>query len=87
VYETAQTSITLLIPREPPAMTIFRLAIAEARHLVRQRDTIEHLATELLGSHANFQRLPQVPGIGPINALTILAEVGDLRRVRHYRSF
>jgi hypothetical protein len=27
-------------------MTIFRLAVAEARHLIRQRDTIEHLATE-----------------------------------------
>jgi transposase len=28
-----------------------------------------------------------VPGIGPANALTILAEAGDLRRFRHRRQF
>ena len=28
-----------------------------------------------------------VPGIGPINALTILAEAGDLRRFGHHRQF
>ena len=28
-----------------------------------------------------------IPGIGPINALTILAETGDLRRFRHHRQF
>jgi transposase len=28
-----------------------------------------------------------IPGIGPINALTILAEAGDLRRFAHHRQF
>jgi transposase len=28
-----------------------------------------------------------VPGVGPITALTILAEAGDLRRFGHYRQF
>src|SRR3546814_2921275 len=28
-----------------------------------------------------------IPGIGPINALTILAEAGDLRRFGHHRQF
>lgn len=31
--------------------------------------------------------LKQIPGIGPIHALTILAEAGDLRRFRHHRQF
>ena len=31
--------------------------------------------------------LRQIPGIGPINALTILAEAGDLRRFGHHRQF
>ena len=31
--------------------------------------------------------LQSVPGIGPINALTILAEGGDLRRFNHHRQF
>jgi transposase len=30
--------------------------------------------------------LTTIPGIGPINAMTILAEAGDLRRFRHHRS-
>jgi hypothetical protein len=41
----------------------------------------------LLGAHADYRRLQQVPGIGPINALTILAEAGDLRRFGHHRQF
>ena len=32
-------------------------------------------------------RLRCGPGIGPIVALTVLAEAGDLRRFSHYRKF
>jgi transposase len=35
----------------------------------------------------DYNRLRQVPGIGPINAMTILAEAGDLRRFGHHRQF
>ena len=35
----------------------------------------------------DYQRLTSVPGNGPINALTILAEAGDLRRFGHHRQF
>lgn len=31
--------------------------------------------------------LRRIPGIGPINALTILAEASDLRRFRHHHQF
>jgi transposase len=87
IYDTAQSSIALPIPADAPAIAMFRLVIAEARHLIQQRDTIERLAIGLLGEHADFQRLQQVPGIGPINALSILAEAGDLRRFGHHRQF
>ena len=33
----------------------------------------------------DYQLLTSIPGIGPINALTILAEAGDLRRFGHHR--
>jgi hypothetical protein len=87
IYDTAQSSIALPIPADAPAIAMFRLVIAEARHLIQQRDTIEQMATKLLSKHADFRRLQQVPGIGPINALSILAEAGDLRRFGHHRQF
>ncbi len=87
IYEAAQHSMALPIPPDAPAVAMFRLVLAEARHLIQQRNTIEQLAGELLGGQADFQRLQQLPGIGPINALAILAEAGDLRRFGHHRQF
>ena len=87
IYETAQSSVGLPVPLEAPAIAMFRMVIAEARSLVRQRDEIEHMAHDLLQDHPDYRRLRQIPGIGPINALTILAEAGDLRRFRHHRQF
>ena len=42
---------------------------------------------ELLRESKDYQRLKRIPGIGPINAMTILAEAGDLRRFGHHRQF
>jgi len=53
----------------------------------RQRDQIEARAVELLSGLPDYQLLTTIPGIGPINAMTILAEAGDLRRFRHHRQF
>jgi transposase len=55
--------------------------------LIRQRDQIEAQADALLAGGTDYEALRQVPGIGPINALTILAEAGDLRRFGHHRQF
>lgn len=66
---------------------MFRLVIAEARSLIRQRDEIEAMADQLLAGSQDHARLRQTPGIGPINALAILAEAGDLRRFGHHRQF
>jgi hypothetical protein len=41
----------------------------------------------LLSDLPDYQLLTTIPGIGPINAMTILAEAGDLRRFRHHRQF
>jgi len=87
IYETARTSIALPIPTGAPAIAMFRLVIAEARSLIRQRDAIEAMADELLAGAADYQRLRQIPGVGPITAMTILAEAGDLRRFGHHRQF
>lgn len=87
IYETASASIALPISVDTPAIDMFRMVLAEARGLIRQRMEIEHHAEQLLGEHPDYVRLRQIPGIGPINALTILAEAGDIRRFRHHRQF
>jgi len=63
------------------------MVLAEGRSLMRQRSEIEARAVALLGDHPDYRLLTSVPGIGPINALTILAEAGYLRRFRHHRQF
>jgi len=87
IYETARASIGLPIPAEGPAVAMFRMVIAQARDLIRQRDEIEARADALLCANPDYCRLRKVPGIGPIVALTILAEAGDLRRFGHHRQF
>ena len=87
IYETARTSIGLPLPLDAAAITMFRMVIAEARSLIRQRDNIEAMADNLLKDHPDYQALRSIPGIGPIVALTIMAEAGDLRRFHHCRQF
>ena len=87
IYETARTSIGLPLPLDAPAIHMFRMVIAEARSLIRQRNEIEAQADDLLRHSQDYQLLRQIPGIGPINALTIIAEAGDLRRFHHHRQF
>jgi transposase len=50
------------------------MVIAEARSLIHQRNEIERMADDLLIDSADYQALRRIPGIGPIIALTILAE-------------
>jgi transposase len=87
IYETARSSIGLPVALDGPAIGMFRMVIAEGRSLIRQRHEIEAKAHAALANNADYQRLRQLPGIGPIHAMTILAEAGDLRRFRHHRQF
>lgn len=87
IYETAKTSIGLPVAADSPAVAMYRLLIAHIRQLIQQRDQIERQAHALLAEHPDYQRLRQLPGVGPIIALSVLAEAGDLRRFRHQRQF
>lgn len=87
VYELAGRSLALPVPAESPAVTTFRLRLQSFLDLSTQRTTLERWAQELLGAHPDYQRLQTIPGIGPVFALTILAEAGDLRRFHHHRQF
>ena len=87
IYETARESVALPVPIDSAAIAMFRLVIMQMRQLIQHRDAIEAETLQRVGEHEDFQRLRQIPGIGPIHALTILAEAGDLRRFDHYRQF
>ena len=87
IYETACASVALPVDEDSVAIAMFRMVIAQARSLIRQRDEIERTAHALLSENRDYQLLRMIPGIGPINALTILAEAGDLRRFAHHRQF
>lgn len=87
IYETSKASAGLPVAADSDAIQMFRMMLAEGRSLIRQRNAIEGRAIELLGDRADYQLLRTIPGIGPINALTILAETGDLRRFHHHRQF
>jgi len=87
IDETAKTPVGLPVSPDSDAVGMFRLVLGEGRGLIAQRNQIERRAVELLKDLPDYQLLTFVPGIGPINALSILAEAGDLRRLNHHRQF
>lgn len=86
-YETAKTSIGVPISEESTSITMFRCVLGEYLHACKIRKMLENEAEQRLGENEDFNRLQTLPGVGPILALTIMAESGDLRRFRHYRQY
>lgn len=87
IYETAKTSVGLPVAPDFDAVNMFRLVLGEGRSLIAQRNQIKDRAVAMLKELPDYLLLTSIPGIGPFNALTILAEAGDLRRFRHHRQF
>lgn len=86
VYARAQHSVALPIALESPAIAAFRMRLAFLDHRA-QRAALEAQADALLGTNSDDHQRQTIPGIGPVFALTILAEAGDIRRVAHHRPF
>ena len=82
IYRTAQSSVGLPIAADSEAVAMFRLVLQEMLTLCQLRDQIEERANGYLQNNPDYRRLRQIPGIGPIGTLTILAEAGDLRRLQ-----
>jgi transposase len=87
VYEVAGRSAALPVALDSPAVATFRLRLQHFLDLTAQRMQIERWADDLLGTHPDYRLLQSLPGVGPVFALTILAEAGDLRRFAHHRQF
>lgn len=86
-YETAKRSVGIPVLPGSIAMAMFRLVLEEYIHLAKLRRSLEKNIHQHLEHHIDYKRLRSVPGIGPIVALTVLAEAGDLRRFSHHRKF
>jgi transposase len=86
-YETAGLSVALPVQPDSAAISMFRVVLEEYQQLCHRRKTLEADIVARLAGQPDFERLQTVPGIGPILALLILAEAGDLRRFGHVRQF
>ena len=86
-YQTARNSIGLPVAEDSEAIRMFRLVLNQYLHLCRLRRELEEQIVARLSDHADFRRLQTIPGIGPILALFILAEAGDLPRFSHHQKF
>lgn len=87
IYAIAETSIGLPIDLDSLAIDMFKLQLKRFQALTEQRSLLEEQANIHLSSRQDYQRLITIPGIGPIVALVIIAESGDLSRFNHYRQY
>ena len=87
LYDIAKESVGIPVSLDSKAVETFRLILTDHLKLCLKRAELEKTADKLLEEDPNYKILRSVPGIGPIIALTILAEAGDLRRFQHERQF
>ena len=87
LYNTANRSIGLVVSDDSIEIETFRLQLKRYQDLIRQRDELADRAHQILAGRAEYESLRSIPGVGPVLALTILAEGGDLRRFAHHRQF
>jgi transposase len=86
-YETACQSVGVPVAPESETVRMLRVVLEEYRSLCARRKQLEADVVSRLATNGDFVRLQTLPGIGPILALIILAEAGDLRRFGCARQF
>jgi transposase len=87
IWEMAGSSAALPHAPDSLAVEMFRVTLRRYQDLNQLRASIEERAEQVLDGNLSFVHLKTLPGVGPIIALTILAEAGDMNRFAHHRQF
>lgn len=87
MWEMAGATTALPHALDCLAVDMFKVTLTRYQQLNQLRNELEARAIQVLDGRPEFDHLQTLPGIGPIIALTILAEAGDVRRFSHHRQF
>ncbi len=87
LYELSEQSIGLPVSPKSMAVKTFKMQLQRFLELTQQRKELEELSETMLNDREDYQHLRSLPGVGPIIALIILAESGNLKRFSHYRQY
>lgn len=87
IHRLACNTVALPVDLNGSGVETFRLQLRRYLDLNQDRESLNDLSERVLANNKDYQILISMPGIGPVNALTILAEGGDLRRFAHYKQF
>jgi len=72
-----------LLPMLPdPDRAVFSLKLRELEHLAQLLDQVTKELLAIYNTWPAAQRLDEIPGIGPISAVSILARIGPIQRFR-----
>lgn len=86
-YDVAKKSIGIPVEKDSYEVKMFRYTVEEHERLNQQLHDLQEKIEELLKDNGDYRLLKSIPGVGPLIALTVLAEAGDLRRFKHERQF
>ncbi len=87
LYDIAGNSVALPLTENSQAVTTFKLQIRRYVELTLQRLQLEKMAENYLQDRTDYHHLRSLPGVGPVIAMMIIAESGDLNRFAHYRQY
>lgn len=87
LHHFAHQSIGLPVRSDSLAVQAFRMQLKRFGEVTDLRDDLEQMVEVAMAGNQDHALLRSIPGIGPVLALTILAEAGDLRRFKHHRQF
>lgn len=86
-YDLASKSIGLPAEENSYEVKMFQYTVEEHERLNKKLRDLEEEIERLFNDNNDYTILKSVPGIGPLIAMTILAEAGNLRRFNHERQF